>query len=372
MLTWTNETRKLSDLTPWPRNPRQIDDAQATRLAESWDEFGQVETLAIGPDDELYDGHQRLKVLAAQYGADYEVDVRVASRPLTEKEREKLTVMLVKAAGGWDWDLLADWDEGELLEWGFDEGELEFDKEKKQVKDPGAQIDKAAELQEVWKTELGQVWELGSHRLVCGDCTDEAVVREVMGSDKAILCHTDPPYGINASDMTMGAAQSALPKNARLSHGQAWDNKRPDILWMIDSAYWLCVWGGNYFADVLSPTNDWLCWHKKNDNRSFSEFELAWTNYGKQTRHIAHHWGGEQKGHITQKPLVVIEWAIEKCPDRDGIVFDPFLGSGTTLIACERLGRKCRAIEIEPKYVAVALQRWADATGKTPQLINAL
>lgn len=124
-LTWTNETRKLSDFIPWARNPRQIDDAQGKRLAQSWDEFGQVETLAIGPDDQLYDGHQRLKVLAEQHGPDYQVDVRVASRALTEKEREKLTVMLVKAAGDWDWDLLADWDEADLVEWGFDEGELQ-------------------------------------------------------------------------------------------------------------------------------------------------------------------------------------------------------------------------------------------------------
>ena len=127
-LTWTNQKRKLSDLTPWPRNPRQIDDTQAERLGESWDEFGQVETLAIGPSGEIYNGHQRLAVLADKHGASYEVDVRVSSRPLTEKEREKLTVVLHRGAvGEWDWDLLADFDEGDLLEWGFDEGELQFD-----------------------------------------------------------------------------------------------------------------------------------------------------------------------------------------------------------------------------------------------------
>ncbi len=131
-LHWTNSKRKLSDLTPWPRNPRQIDDAQAERLGESWDEFGQVETLAVGPDGEVYNGHQRLAVLAEKYGASYEVDVRVASRALTEKEREKLTVVLHRGAvGEWDWNLLADFDEVELIDWGFDEEELEFDTDNK-------------------------------------------------------------------------------------------------------------------------------------------------------------------------------------------------------------------------------------------------
>lgn len=127
MITWTTERRKLSDLIPWPRNPRKINDAQGKRLAESFDEFGQVETIAIAPNGDVLNGHQRLKVLAAQHGKDYTVDVRVASRPLTEKEREKLTVYLHKgAAGEFDMDfLLAEFDMGELVEWGFEQSELD-------------------------------------------------------------------------------------------------------------------------------------------------------------------------------------------------------------------------------------------------------
>ena len=127
MITWTTERRKLSDLIPWPRNPRKINDAQGKRLAESFDEFGQVETIAIAPNGDVLNGHQRLKVLAAQHGKDYTVDVRVASRPLTEKEREKLTVYLHKgAAGEFDMDfLLAEFDMGDLAEWGFEQSELD-------------------------------------------------------------------------------------------------------------------------------------------------------------------------------------------------------------------------------------------------------
>ena len=126
-ITWANERRRLGDLLPWPRNPRQIKRDQAKRLAESFDEFGQVETIAIGPGNEVYNGHQRLAVLMERHGADYEIEVRVASRPLTEKEREKLTVYLHKgAAGSFDFDVLSEWDVPDLLAWGFSEEELQI------------------------------------------------------------------------------------------------------------------------------------------------------------------------------------------------------------------------------------------------------
>lgn len=125
-ITWTNERRRLSDLIPWPRNPRQIKTDQAKRLVQSFDEFGQVEPIAVGPGNEVYNGHQRLNVLAQKYGKDYEIEVRVASRALEEKEREKLTVFLHKgAAGEWNFDTLAnEFELDELTQWGFTEIEL--------------------------------------------------------------------------------------------------------------------------------------------------------------------------------------------------------------------------------------------------------
>ena len=122
---WTNERRKLSDLVPWPRNPRQIKADQAQRLVESLDEFNQVETFAVGPQNEVYNGHQRLAAWADKYGPDLEIDVRVSSRPLSEKEREKLTIFLHKgAAGEWNFDVLSEWDVPDLLKWGFKSYEL--------------------------------------------------------------------------------------------------------------------------------------------------------------------------------------------------------------------------------------------------------
>jgi hypothetical protein len=125
-IEWTTQRVKLGDLQPWARNPRRIKAAQARRLVQSFTEFGQVETLAIGPQNEVYNGHQRLNVLMDKYGPDHELEVRVADRPLTEKEREKLTVFLHKgAAGEWDFDVLAnEFEVPELLEWGFEPFEL--------------------------------------------------------------------------------------------------------------------------------------------------------------------------------------------------------------------------------------------------------
>lgn len=129
-LTWTNEKRTLRSLTPWERNPRYIKSAQAERLLESFNEFGQVLPICISPSGDILDGHQRRSVIGAadEYGLDYEVDVRVASRELTERERQKLTVYLHQGAtGAWDWEKLeTEFDFSDLLSWGFDESEFDF------------------------------------------------------------------------------------------------------------------------------------------------------------------------------------------------------------------------------------------------------
>jgi len=122
-LTWHNEKRKLGDLNDWPRNPRHISKTQAQRLERSLAEFGQVQTIAVDADGMLIDGHQRAHVWAAakHYGKDYEVDVRVASRNLTDAEREALVLALHGgAAGSFDWDMLASFDVTAAADWGFD------------------------------------------------------------------------------------------------------------------------------------------------------------------------------------------------------------------------------------------------------------
>ena len=125
-MEWENVTRKLSELDPWESNPREIMEKQAARLEESFEEFGQVETIAIGPENQVYNGHQRLNVLMAKHGPEFIVECRQSSQALTEQQRKKLTAFLHKGATGqWDWEILGnEWDPDEMLEWGFEEFEL--------------------------------------------------------------------------------------------------------------------------------------------------------------------------------------------------------------------------------------------------------
>ena len=376
-IEWTNEKRRLSELIPWERNPRQINKDQAKRLAQSFDEFGQVETIAIGPGAEVYNGHQRLNVLLDKHGGDYEVEVRVASRALTEKEREKLTIYLHKgAAGEFDFDILAnEFELDDLLDWGFEPKELDLDLWAKDEppEDPGAQIDKAEELREKWGVESGQLWQLGEHRLICGDCTDRAVVERVMQGEKADCTVTDPPYGVNVNyesfedtpDKVRELIKSVMPiifehLPAAFTPGvpAMWDYPRPAWVgaWVHPAPVGGCPWGfvGNnpilyYGADPYL---------KIGRGRRPDSVVMASDRQG-------------EANHPTPKPIKVWEWLVERLtPEIGAIVFDPFSGSGTTLIACERLGRKCRAIEISAAYVAVAIERWVTMTGGTPVLLD--
>lgn len=188
------------------------------------------------------------------------------------------------------------------------------------------------------------------------DCRKVLPFLEVMD-----LVLTDPPYGINATKMTMGKGQSSKPKAKRFNNS-SWDENVPrNLNQVLDAGRYACIWGGNYMTQFLEPTNDWLVWHKKNDDRSFSECEFAWTNFGCQSRHLSHHWGGELKSHPTQKPLDVIRWCFRWVPEVMTVI-DPFMGSGTTLVASKAEGRFSVGIELEAEHCKTAVKRLAQGT----------
>ena len=260
-----------------------------------------------------------------------------------EKQRE----FIIKdnlGYGEWDWDALAnEWNEEELQEWGMDtpdtwaEEELEAEEDDYQEPD-SLQVD----------VVLGDLIEIGEHRLLCGDSTDSDLLNKLL-QDENVNLLTDPPYGINANNQTLGKGKKQFYR------GDSWDLEVPDFVYVLQFTDKAIVWGGNYFADKLDANNDWLCWHKKNNNRSFSEFELAWTNLGNNCRHISHHWGGEKKLHPTMKPVKVIEWCINMLDDKP--ILDIFLGSGSTMVAAHQLNRKCYGMELDPKYCQVIIDR---------------
>jgi DNA modification methylase len=256
---------------------------------------------------------------------------------------------------GFGVDDLADMD----LDMGDGEGNPEADAE--------PQIDKAEELREKWGVETGQLWQLGDHRILCGDSTKAEDVARVMGGEKCDAVLTDPPYGIG--DLMHGGTW-ARKQDVQFEKMRDWDAKTEQFFFdsIISLSVPSIVWGGNYFA--TPPSRCWLVWDKP-EFPTMSSAELAWTNLDKNTKRIecprAHQADGA-KDHATQKPIAVMTWCLGFLPD--GIIYEPFSGSGTTIIACEQLKRKCRAIEISPAYVAVAIQRWVDATGKEPKLLK--
>lgn len=118
-ITWTNVTVTLGSLKPWGGNPKRSTKKHQSQLATSFDELGQFATIAIGPDGDVYDGHQRLSALLSKHGKGYQVEARQSSRPLTEQERRKVAIYS-RQIGVWDWDILSAWEPDELTAWGFD------------------------------------------------------------------------------------------------------------------------------------------------------------------------------------------------------------------------------------------------------------
>jgi hypothetical protein len=308
--------------------------------------------IVVDPDFVVLGGNMRLK--AAQLAGLTEVPVYVAS--WEEAKHKEFIIKDNLAFGEWDWDMLAnEWDAEELDDWGLD---VPLEEELTEgLTDP----DDVPDVPEEPTTKPGDLWLLGEHRLLCGDSTKAEDVERLLDGAAANALVTDPPYGINANKQTLGTGKKNFER------GGDWDAEKPNIVPLLEYCGTQIVWGGNYFSDVLPPTNDWLCWHKKNDGLSFSEFELAWSNLGKNCRLLSHNWGGENKLHPTMKPVAVMEWCIDMT---EGTIFDPFLGSGSTLIAAEKTGRKCYGMELNPKYCDVIVKRWEDFTGKKAELCS--
>jgi site-specific DNA-methyltransferase (adenine-specific) len=254
----------------------------------------------------------------------------------------------------WKPDQIAvDFEPLELGEWGFDNPNPPVDAE--------PQIDRAAELNEKWQVVTGDLWQIGEHRLLCGDSTIKADVERVMGGEKADLMLTDPPYGIGYQKN--GSSGTSGWKN----YGKIeWDKDRPPketIISIVGIAPISIIWGGNYFSDYLVPSMGWLVWDKGQRDFSLADCELAWTSRNKAARVFSYSRAAalqDGKEHPTQKPVSLFEWCIE-LEENCNVVVDFFCGSGTTMVACENLHRKCRAIEISPNYCAVILERMSIA-----------
>ena len=203
---------------------------------------------------------------------------------------------------------------------------------------------------------------IGGQRLILGDCLE---VMPLLGKVDAMLC--DPPYGIG--DIMVGSGHFAgLCKKMGGENG--WDKKPPPADVFIND-FPTIAWGGNYLG--LPPSRGWLVWAKNNATTTFASVELAWSNMDFNAKH----WIGpvgvpkhEKAGHPTQKPIALMEWCLGFLPKDATTILDPFMGSGTTLVACEKLGRQGIGIELDPDYFAIACKRVDEATRQPDMFVT--
>ena len=363
--------KTLNELIPYENNPRNNDEA-VNYVAESIKEFGFKVPIIIDKDNVIVAGHTRYKA-SKKLGIN-EVPCLVAD-DLTEEQ--------IKAFR------LADNKVAEVATWDFDKLELELstlemdmelfgfesnDVEAQEVVEDECDI----EVPEEPKAKLGDVYQLGNHRLMCGDSTSVTDIEKLMNGNKADMVFTDPPYNINYQ----GVSDKRTIKNDKMSDDDFVDFLQQSIM-VCDTVYVCCSWQYEHlFKKAMTnlgiPPKAMIIWNKVNAAQHLDK-------YFKQHEIIFYHgkFGGEKtlRGdiweckrqrntvHPTMKPLELIGMALEDNPDKK-IVYDGFGGSGSTLMACEQLNRTCYTMELDPKYVDVIINRWEQFTGKKAVLLN--
>jgi DNA modification methylase len=205
---------------------------------------------------------------------------------------------------------------------------------------------------------MSRIEVIGDATLYLGDCRD---ILPTLPKVDAVV--TDPPYGIGRDGKPQSTSSHGGHKGYEFC---GWDAERPDadlLRLVADSGNVSVIWGGNYFADVLRPTSKWLVWDK-GQRIDQADAELAWTSQNGALRVFTLNraaLAADGAVHPTQKPVALMEWCVAQCGNRPQSVTDPFMGSGTTGVACMNLGRKFIGIEREPKYFDIACRRIEDA-----------
>lgn len=386
----------IGQMRAWEKNPKKHPDSNVADIARSVRRFGFVAPVVVwGSRGQIVAGHGRYlaaqMILRADPGAYLATDapgpalipVRVvefaseteanayalADNRLTEANpMEPLDVAAIlkeiQDAGG---DVeVPGWTEAEIAAM---IGGQEPEPDGTGGEDAGAEEPPAEPV-----SRAGEVYELGPHRLVCGDSLDSRTIEKVMGGSMPDIVCADPPYGMRLKTDYTGM---------KAGNSKKWDSKKWDevvgdhedfdpssILDHFRSVAEIFMWGADYYINRLPLAGSWLVWDKRDGVEdvewSTSSFELCWSKTKHRRDIIRSRWMGvigmEQEGgkrlHPTQKSIAVIRWIIERYAPEGGVVWDGFGGSGTTLIACAKTGRIARVIEIDPRYCDVIRRRW--------------
>lgn len=391
------------------RSLKETDDDKILHLAESLLRFGIVNNLQVWFDENgdcyCFDAHHRRKAFEVLAGIGVEIPMLPATRCLASSKIKAMQLLLVKESkSSWvNYKVVPDYLHAtgfsfKVAERVLDLPEVKWNELCEAGVEPEEDQGKADEIPEPppeVHIKAGDLIELGAHRLLCGDSTQAEDVARLMGGEKVDMVFADPPYGIDVV-RGGGVGGGGVPGEGSYAFGGVKNTGKIDGDKIVESKtykkvegdqtteaargfYQCCLslgfsnivlWGGNYFTDFLPPSRCWIVWDKEMTG-NFSAAEMAWTSFEKGgVRLFKFLWNGlsregsrdeelKSRVHPTQKPVGLFVNIFEKL-EIFGSVYDGFLGSGSTLIACEKTNRKCYGMEIDPQYCQVTIQRWVD------------
>jgi DNA modification methylase len=360
------QTVPISKVKLNSNNPRLIKDDKFKKLVasiQSFPEMLDIRPIVVNSDMVVLGGNMRLR--ACKEAGLKEVPIIIADN-IPEDRQAEFIIKDNVGFGEWDWEMLAnEWNNELLQEWGID---LPVDFEEPKVLE--AQEDDY-QIPEQIKTDivLGDLIEIGNHRLLCGDSTDSDAVARLMDGEKADMVFTDPPYGIDYNDGRWDEIQKkhtgGKSKKFGKIIGDAEDFNPSFLLSYFSYCKEIFVWGMQYYPQHLGR-GGCIVWNRKTESQKdvpYVDFELCWS---KQERNKMAWitWGGfknkEKDGerfHPTQKPIELASWFFNNWGKQNDLVADLFLGSGTTMAAAHQLNRKCYGMELDPKYCQVIIDR---------------
>lgn len=398
-LKWQAVNIRLSQLKEYSDNPRKITTELLEKLASHISEDGYHQRIIVDSDYTIIGGHQRKKALyMAGYDEDTEIEVLMPNRKLSAQEVDRLNIRDNLSFGEYDFDILTErFDMEDLVSFGMDKDLLTpiFDT----MTLDGIGEEEAIDLPEEPTSKLGDVYILGNHRLMCGDSTNADHVTKLLDGSNPILMVTDPPYGVNYEPEWREKVGKGARNTGKVLNDDRYDWSEAYSLFSGDIAY---VWHSSSYTHKFAETIEkcgfdlvnLIIWNKQHFVLSRGDYhgkhEPLWYAVRKGQK-IRHNWQGkrdqttvwdidnnnygaktkeEQTGHGTQKPLECMLRPILNNSKEGESVYDPFGGSGTTLIACEKSKRNCYMMELSPAYVDVIIKRWENSTNQKAVLVN--
>lgn len=380
------EKISIEEIKPYENNAKLHPPEQIDQIKKSIEEFGNNDPIAIDENNVIIEGHGRYQALKELKFKEIEV-IRLTHLNEQQKKAYILAHNKLTMTTGFDvyilnleLDNIVDFN---MSDFGFEN--LNFSDESYQE----AIEDEMLDILKEPKSKLGDIYQLGNHRLMCGDSTKREDVQKLMNGNKADMVFTDPPYGMNLdTDYSKMQGNGRKGKTYSKVIGDNEDFK-DNLINTVFNNFNYCneifLWGVDYYFDLIPnfKKGNLIVWDKtlqtNGDAGYNSEFELLWSKNQHKKEVIHFNWfryfglssqDMKTREHPTQKPLQVIIPFIEKYSKENNLIVDIYGGSGSTLISCEQLNRRCYMMELEPKYVDVIIERFEKFTGKKAVKIN--